>query len=148
MNRCTDYLKNKGEVDENERTYRYLMEQIQINSRSFRDPDEDEDEDDDKLHRMPYENWGYFKDENYVVIFSAKFDEILAKGGFQSKSFLAWAKKKDLLELDKKGQPRKHVSHGKVRGIRAIVIKTDYGNEIPIDSGFVTSDMDEIPFND
>lgn len=148
VNRCTDYLKNKGEVDENERTYRYLMEQIQINSRSFRDPDEDEDEDDDKLHRMPYENWGYFKDENYVVIFSAKFDEILAKGGFQSKSFLAWAKKKDLLELDKRGQPRKHVSHGKVRGIRAIVIKTDYGNEIPIDSGFVTSDMDEIPFND
>ena len=147
VNECTDYLKNKGEVDENERTYRYLMEQVQINNRNFRDPDEEE-EDDDTLHRTPYENWGYFKGDNYVVIFSAKFDEIIAKGGFQAKSFLAWAKKKNLLELDKKGQPRKHISHGKVRGIRAIVIKTDYGNEMPVDSGFVTVDMENLPFND
>ena len=145
---CSDYLKNKGEVDENERIYCYLMEQIQINNRCFRDPDEDDDDDDDKLHRSPYENWGYFKGENYVVIYSAKFDEILEKGGFQAKSFLAWAKKKDILDLDPSGRPRKLISHGKMRSVRAVVIKTDYGNEMPLDSGFVTSDIDDLPFND
>ena len=146
VDECTDYLKNKGEVDENERIYTYLMEQIQINNRCFLDPDEDDD-DDDSLHRTPYENWGYFKGENYVVIFSAKFNEILEKGGFQAKSFLSWAKKKDLLELDNAGHPRKLISHGKIRGVRAVIIKTDYGNEIPINSGFEAADMDDLPFN-
>ena len=141
---CADYLKNKGEVDENERIYQYLMEQVQIHSRNFEDPEESDDDDRDR-----FENWGFFKNgEDYVVIYSAKFDEILEKRGFQAKSFLAWAKKKDLLELDKKGYPRKNVCHGKIRSIRAIVIKTDYGNELPIDSGFEDVLDGEIPFND
>lgn len=138
---CVEYLKNKGEVDENERIYCYLVEQIQINNRCFRDPDNDDDD------GARYENWGYFKGENYVVIYSAKFDEILASGGFQAKSFLAWAKKKDILDLDPSGRPRKLVSHGKMRSVRAVVIKTDYGNEMPIDSGFEDVDDSELPFN-
>lgn len=142
---CSDYLKNKGEVDENERVYRYLMESVQINYRNFEDEDDDTS-DDDKPKKMPYENWGYFKDD-YVVIYSAKFDSILVGGGFQPKSFLAWAKKKNLLELDKKGHPRKNVSRGRIRGAKAVVIKTDYGNENTIMTGFVDADMDELPFN-
>ena len=145
VGKCAKYLKNKGEVDENERIYRYLMEQIQINNRNFQDFDDTEDDSDRKT---PYENWGYFKEDNYVVIFSAKFDELLEKGGFQPTAFLSWAKKHDLLEIGKDGKNRKHVSHGKIRGARAVVIKTDYGNETPTDSGFVTCDMENLPFND
>lgn len=136
---CADYLKNKGEVDENERVYQYVMEQVQIHSRNFEETD-----DDDRV----YENWGFFKGEDYVVIYSAKFDEILEKRGFQAKSFLAWAKKKDLLELDNHGHPRKNVCHGKIRSTRAVVIKTDYGNEMPIDSGFEDISDEDLPFND
>jgi hypothetical protein len=82
------------------------------------------------------------------VIWSAKFDEIMEKGGFQAKSFLAWAKKHDLLELGDGNRPRKLISHGKIRASRAVVIKTDYGNETPIDSGFESVDDSELPFND
>lgn len=123
IDECSAYLKNKGEVDENERVYRYLIEQVAIHDRNFR---EDENENDDD--RPAFENWGFYKG-NYVVIYSAKFDSLLTDGGFQPKAFLAWAKKKNLVELAKNGQCRKHVSHGKYRGARAVVIRTDYNIE-------------------
>ena len=123
IDECLAYLKNKGEVDENERVYRYLIEQVAIHDRNFRDNEDDDDSD-----RPAYENWGFYKG-HYVVIYSAKFDSILVDGGFQPKAFLAWAKKKNLVELAKNGQCRKHVSHGKYRGARAVVIRTDYGEQ-------------------
>lgn len=137
---CAAYLKNKGEVDENERIYCYLMETIQINIRNFEDSETDD--------AVQYQKWGFFKDDNYVAIYSAKFDDILSGGGFQAKSFLAWAKKKNLLELGEDGRTRKNISHGNIRGSRAVVIKTDYGNETPIDADFVTADMENLPFNE
>ena len=141
VDKCAEYLKNKGEVDENEQIYTYLMDQVQINVRCFEDPDSE----DDTEKRMAFQNWGYFKGENKVVIYSSQFDEIMERGGYQSKSFLAWAKRKNLLELQN-GQPRKNVSHGKIRGKKAVVINTDYGNETPIDNGFTPAD-DDMPFN-
>lgn len=142
ISKCVDYLKNKGEVDENARIYQYLMEQVQININFF------EEDDDDDNSGAPRQRWGFFKGESQVVIWSAKFDEIMEKGGFQAKSFLAWAKKHDLLELGDGNRPRKLISHGKIRASRAVVIKTDYGNETPIDSGFEAVDDSELPFND
>lgn len=142
VDKCAEYLKNKGEVDENERAYTYLMDQVEINVRCFEDPDPEDD--DDKKTSFP--NWGYFKGDDQVVIYSSQFDDIMERGGYQSKSFLAWAKRKNLLELQN-GQPRKNVSHGKVRGKKAVVIKTDYKAEIPLSEGFVTADMDDLPFN-
>ena len=143
IDKCVDFLKNKGEVDENARIYQYLMEQVQININYF-----EEDDEDDNTSGAPRQRWGFFKGESQVVIWSAKFDEIMDHGGYQAKSFLAWAKKRGLLELGEHDRPRKLISHGKVRASRAVVIKTDYGNEMPLDEGFITDDTEDLPFND
>lgn len=140
IGKCVDYLKNKGEVDENARIYQYLMDQVQIHYGFF---DDSEDSDDDKR-----ECWGFFKGDNKVAIWSSQFNELMNRGGYQGKSFLSWCRKHDLVELSKEGYPRVNASHGKIRGAKAVVIKTDYGNEEPLDSGFVTADMENLPFND
>lgn len=139
VDKCTVFLKNKGDVSEDKRAYEYLVNIITMNEYRFTDEDDD---------APKVEKWGFFKDEDMVAIYSTAFDEIMKKGGFQSKAFLSWAKRMDLLELDKDGRPRKGISHGKIRGVRAVVIRIDWNVETAENGGFESIDnLDELPFN-
>ncbi len=88
FNECVDYLKNKGEVSENERAYDYIMSAVSINLNKFKPDDRGE---------YRGEIWGSFKD-GYVYIMSNIFSKFCTDGRFSRKSFLSWAEKKELLD--------------------------------------------------
>jgi putative DNA primase/helicase len=88
FNECVDYLKNKGEVSENERAYDYIMSAVSINLNKFKPDDRGE---------YRGEIWGSFKD-GYVYIMSNIFSKFCTEGKFSRKSFLSWAEKKELLD--------------------------------------------------
>lgn len=117
INQCLGYLRNKGDVSEGERAYTYLMDVIVENRHKF---------DDEGASGTAYESrWGFWKSENQVAVIGTRFDQILREGGFQSKAFLAWCKKKDLIECDPNGTPKKVIKkYGKT--FRAVVIRSDY----------------------
>jgi hypothetical protein len=52
----------------------------------------------------------------------------MKSGGFQGKAFLSWAKRKNLIECDAKGNTKKVIKfYGKTA--RAVVIRLDYERE-------------------
>ncbi|MBQ0111862.1 MAG: DUF927 domain-containing protein [Bacteroidales bacterium] len=105
-NKCCDLLKNKGEVSEHKRAYEYLKDMVTIQSFHYADSI-------DEAVNGNTEFWGYWKDADTVVIIRSAFSRILDQGGFQSKAFLSWAKKNNLVECDKEGSPTRNV---KIKG--------------------------------
>lgn len=125
------YLRNKGDISEESRAYEYLMDTIAANQFRFEENTE-----------ITTEQWGMFQEDNKVAIIGTVFERIMKQGGFQGKAFLSWAKRKDLIEYDMRGTPKKVIKfYGKTA--RAIVIKTDYCQEKPIE---IDPIIKELPF--
>lgn len=136
LDTCVDYLKNKGEVSEDKRAYEYLIDTIVMNDYRFTEEDDDSGN---------FEKWGFYKNAEWIAVYSKAFDDIMRKGGFQPKAFLSWAKKKNLLELGEGDRARKVVKKNG-SSCRAIVIKKTYGEESPKNEGFIEVSDDELPF--
>ena len=147
---CVDYLKNKGDVSEHDRAYEYLVNELSVNARHFADNDGEEVEGN-------IEQWGFWKDSDHVVINGNVFDEILKGAGFQSRAFLSWCKKHDLIETDAKGNAKKGVRY-KGNLFRAVIIDVTYKHgmeepeeihEKPENDGFMhlpDGIQEELPF--
>ena len=140
INQCLGYLRNKGDVSEDERAYSYLMDVVIENKFRF------EEEHDSSAQ---YEaKWGFWKSENQVAIIGTRFERILKDGGFQAKAFLSWCKKKDLIECGENGTPKRVVKrYGKT--FRAVVIRTDYCEPDEIEPGEdddFADDFKQLPF--
>lgn len=136
---CVDYLKNKGDVSEHDRAYEWLINEISVNSRHFADNDGEEVEGN-------IEEWGYWKDNDHIVINGNIFDELLKDAGFQSRAFLSWCKKKNLIEMDNRGTPKKLVKH-KGNTFRAVIIDTAYNRETAENDGFMTELETDLPWS-
>lgn len=133
--KCCDLLKNRGEVSEHKRAYEYLKDMVVVQASHYADNI-------DETLNGNIEYYGYWKDTTTVVIIRSIFSRLLEQGGFQSKAFLSWAKKNNLVECDKEGSPTKNV---KIKGSsnRCVFLKVD-----ELDNGFnQTDDFEEIPFD-
>ena len=137
IHQCLGYLRNKGDVSEDERAYTYLMDVIAENRFRF------EEEHDNSAQ---YEaKWGFWKSDNQVAIIGSRFDQIIRDGKFQAKAFLSWCKKNDLIECDERGTPKKVVKrNGKT--FRAVVIRTDYYTPDEIEDTDEMDDFKQLPF--
>ena len=133
INQCIGYLRNKGDVSEDTRAYEYILDIIAVNAHKF--------ESDDASDEVRTDVWGFYRDQNTVVINGSVFDRLLKEQGFQSKAFLSWAKKTGVIEPDARGNPKKMVSHNGAK-FRAVILRTDYGEE-PEDTDFTES----VPFD-
>lgn len=130
IDKCLKYLRNKGDVSEDQRAYDYLMDTIVANSYRFEDNAE-----------ANVEQWGFWMSENQIAINGTIFERIMKQGKFQGKAFLSWAKRMGLIECDSSGNPKKVVKqYGKP--IRAVVIKTASDIENLEDC----DDFKELPF--
>lgn len=130
VDKCLKYLRNKGDVSEDQRAYDYLMDTIVANAYRFEDNPE-----------ANVEQWGFWIGENQIAINGTIFERIMKQGKFQGKAFLSWAKRMDLIECDSSGNPKKVVKqYGKP--IRAVVIKTTAEPENLEDY----EDFKELPF--
>lgn len=136
---CVSLLKNKGEVDEDERAYQFILDEIQMNgSRFAKKVDE----------FTANECWGLIEENSGVVIINNNaFKKIIEKGGYSEKGFLSWAIKNNKVEVDPKGNAKKPKRIGQTIG-RCIFLKTSSFLEISED-GFVKINEDfqeKLPF--
>ena len=86
-------LLTRQEVSDNERAYNFLIEKIAMNSKRFG-------------QQQISEGWGLIEN-NIAIIISQAFDQLCREGNFSRKSFLSWAAKKNLIQVDKAGRKTK-----------------------------------------
>ena len=135
-----ELLVGQAEMSDDERCYRYLLDQIAINSSKF----------DDLLEVG--EHWGMIervKGTEYTLFVMNALDTLCEKGGFSRRSFLEWASMKGLLLTDGKNKTKVKKFFG--RAIRMVWLKTDASEaQIGLDDDQISfvevENTDEIPF--
>lgn len=85
------FVKTKDEIDQNVRAYEFIQGFAAMNSSKLNGTSENN------------EVWGR-TDGNYVSFVNSKFYEIMEDKGYNAKSFLIWAKEKNLIETDSGGK--------------------------------------------
>lgn len=126
---CIDLLKNRGEISEHKRAYQYIKETIVANLYRFNGNDDEKTE-----------QWGVFRpNDEYAIIIGNRFDKIVKEAGFQTKAFLSWAKKNNLVETDSKGNTKIQT---KINGCNVRCVKLNMNAE---DAEFMPVD-DDNPF--
>lgn len=126
-------LVDRTELSENERCYRYLLDQVAMNSFRF-------------TNDCQTEKWGTV-DGDYAVIYPTVFERLCRAEGYSKKSFVSWAAKKDIVQVDSKGHPKVRKIAGKP--IRAVALKLDNGITTD-ENGYIRVDenwQEELPFN-
>lgn len=83
-------LVDRSEVSDNERCYHYLIDKITMNDQRF-----DTDTHCEKWGEIEFPGVEY--DTRIAIIQNQAMDMLCKEGGFSKKSFLSWAKKKNLL---------------------------------------------------
>ena len=126
-------LIDRTELSENERCYRYIIDKAAMNKQRF-----DEE--------TSYEKWGLLED-GYIIFFSQAFDELCRDGGFSKKTFLSWANKKGLLQM----QDGRYTKVKKINGAsyRCVWLKLDDGIKTD-ENGFISAEnfeQEELPFS-
>lgn len=93
---CCELLKNRGEVSEHKRAYQYVKETVVANMFRFNGNDDE-----------TKEQWGVFRpNDQYATIIGKYFDKIMKEAGFQTKAFLSWAKKQNIVKTDSNGNAK------------------------------------------
>lgn len=90
------YLVSKDTVNQNGRALQYLYDFANINQSKFSPG----------ISEYNGEIWGDM-DDDYVYIIKSKFDQILNDEGFNSASFIGWARNNNLISIGKDGKSTK-----------------------------------------
>ncbi len=120
-------LMDRNEISDNERCYRFLLDKVAMNPSRF--------DLDTKI-----EKWGIL-DDGYAIIYNAAFEALCKEGNFSKKSFLSWAGRKGLIQMQS-GQPTK-VKKISGNSYRCVFLKLDDGADR---DGFVDVEQMELPF--
>lgn len=133
---CCDILKNKSDVSENDRAYRFLIDEIQMNASKFATS---------KSNYVSGECWGFVEENsNYVIINGNAFKKMSENGNFSQKSFFTWAIKKDLIKTSTDGKPKIQTRIGSINA-RCVHLKV---NDVEENDDFVPVPKDgELPFD-
>lgn len=97
-------MTTKREIDANVRALEWVVEMIAVNTNHFVPND---------FGDYKAEVWGRVEAASYYVIKSI-FDREMQNAGYNSKSFLAWAKRKNLLRVDKDRRTKNALVSGSV----------------------------------
>ena len=125
-------LIDRTELSENERCYRYIMDKVAMNGQRF----------DDETN---CEKWGVIEN-GYIIFFNQAFSELCNIGGFSKKTFLPWANRKGILQM----QNGQYTKVKKINGNthRCVWIKLDDGIKTD-ENGFISVEeyeQEELPF--
>lgn len=133
---CFNLLKDKDAVSENQRAYEYILSEIGINKNNFIIKGSTRDD-----YRQI---WGCIED-GYAIIQKNVFDRLCKDANSSSKTFLSWAKKKELIKAAKDG---KNTITKRINGMvqRCVWLKLpDDGDEfIEVDDGQIPFDFGQI----
>lgn len=125
-------LIDRTELSENERCYRYIIDKVAMNGQRF----------DDETN---CEKWGVIEN-GYIIFFNQAFSELCNIGGFSKKTFLSWASRKGILQM----QNGQYTKVKKINGNthRCVWIKLDDGIKTD-ENGFISVEecgQEELPF--
>lgn len=129
---CFNLLKDKDAVSENQRAYEFILSEIGINKNNFIIKGSNRDD-----YRQI---WGTIEN-GYAVIQKNVFDRMCKDANCSSRTFLSWARKKELIKVGKDG---KNTISKRINGMvqRCIWLKLpDDGDE------FVDIEDGQLPFN-
>lgn len=112
-------LADRNYVSMNQRCYEYLQDKIMMNPMHFYDSKD--------IGEARLEQWGMTRPNRergimQAIIIGTAFDELCKSGGYNSKSFLSWAKRHDLIETDAKGNPKKNWKNAGA-AVRSVFLK-------------------------
>ena len=129
---CFNLLKDKDSISENQRAYEYILSEIGINKNNFIIQG---------VTASDYRQiWGVL-DGKYAIIQKNIFDKMCKEANCSSRTFLSWARKKELIKTGKDG---KNTITKRINGMvqRCVWLK------LPDDGGeFVEVEDGQIPFD-
>lgn len=129
---CFNLLKDKDAVSENQRAYEYMISEIGINKNNFIIQGSSRDD-----YRQI---WGVLEN-GYAILLKNIFDKICKEANCSSRTFLSWARKKDLIRV---GKDRKNTLNKRINGMtqRCIWLKIPDGS-----NEFVEVEDEQLPFD-
>lgn len=129
---CFNLLKDKDAVSENQRAYEYMISEIGINKNNFIIQGSSRDD-----YRQI---WGVLE-SGYAIILKNVFDKICKEANCSSRTFLSWARKKELIEVAKDG---KNTKTKRINGMvqRCICLKLPDDND-----DFIDVEKGQLPFD-
>lgn len=129
---CFNLLKDKDAVSENQRAYEYMISEIGINKNNFIIQGSSRDD-----YRQI---WGVLEG-GYAIILKNVFDKICKEANCSSRTFLSWARKKELIKVGKDG---KSTITKRINGMvqRCIWLKLPDDND-----DFVDVEKGQLPFD-
>ena len=135
-----EVLITQDELSDNERCYQYIVDKVGMNAIRF-----------DGTTNV--EKWGIIEN-GYVVFFIQALEELCRQGGFSRQSFVSWARKNELIQIDSSGKSAK-VKRVNGKSMRCIHLKLPDEEDVgrvrdkQDDSKFANLDaygQEELPF--
>ena len=135
LEEAKEVLVDRNELSDNERCYQFILDKIAMNPARF------------DLQNESVEKWGVIEN-GYAIIYATAFSALCKDGGFSRASFLSWAHRKELLQVDgSKGQKRlDKVKSFDGNKIRCVFLKLNDNADM---DGFISmnnSGQEELPF--
>ena len=124
-------LIDRNEISDNERCYQYLLDKIAMNGQRFD-------------ASTSCEKWGTFE-PGYAVMYNQAFTDLCESGKFSKKSFLSWASKNGIVQIDTKGNPTKQKKINN-KNCRCVFLKLNADED---KDGFtpIECEQEELPFD-
>ena len=134
LEEAREVLVDRDELSDNERCYQYVLDKVAMNPARF----------DDKVENV--EKWGAIEN-GYAIIYATAFTALCKEGGFSRTSFLSWANRKGIIQVEGNRKRMDKVKSFNGNKIRCIFLKL---NDNTDRNGFVKIEDDSqerLPFN-
>lgn len=110
LEEAREVLVDREELSDNERCYQYVLDKVAMNPARF----------DDKVENV--EKWGTIEN-GYAIIYTTAFTALCREGGFSRASFLSWASRKGLLQIEASGKKLDKVKSFNGNKVRCVFLK-------------------------
>ena len=134
LEEAREVLVDRDELSDNERCYQYVLDKVAMNPARF----------DDKVENV--EKWGTIEN-GYAIIYATAFTALCKEGGFSRTSFLSWANRKGIIQVEGNRKRMDKVKSFNGNKIRCIFLKL---NDNTDRDGFVKIEDDgqeQLPFS-
>lgn len=136
LEEAKEVLVDRNELSDNERCYQFILDKVAMNPARFDTQNES------------VEKWGVIEN-GYAIIYTTAFTTLCKDGGFSRASFLSWANRKGLLQVEGSGKRLDKSKSFSGNKIRCVFLKL---NDNTDKDGFVKVDEEEsgqkeLPFN-
>lgn len=134
LEEAKEVLIDRNELSDNERCYQFVLDKVAMNPARF----------DGKVENV--EKWGTIEN-GYAIIYATAFTALCKEGGFSRTSFLSWANRKGIIQVEGNRKRMDKVKSFNGNKIRCIFLKL---NDNTDRDGFVKIEDDgqeQLPFN-